>query len=138
MAIYYDVWKPPRGDEASRLVYIRKDLIPKIRFDDLKLSLELRCYHDANLGKLTMMEILYKVRGRKKRVACWSRLVRLMMKCWYSHTMQDFELERKVLGEKAHRRIKELEGQVSRGSGTYYCPRINTICFVAAIASLTE
>ena len=61
MAVYYDVWKPPRGDEASRLVYIRKELIPKIRFDDLKLSLEMRCYHDASLGKLSMMEILYKV-----------------------------------------------------------------------------
>lgn len=62
MAVYYDVWKPPRGDEASRLVYIKKDLIPKIKFEDLKLSLELRCYHDANMGKGTMMEILYKVR----------------------------------------------------------------------------
>lgn len=61
MAMYYDVWKPPRGDQQSRLLQLRKDIIPKIRFDDLRLSLELRCYQDRNLGKQAMMEVLYKV-----------------------------------------------------------------------------
>ncbi len=62
MAVYYDVWKPPRGDQQSRMIYMRKDIIPKISFDNLRLSLELRCFQDKNLGKQAMMEVLYKVR----------------------------------------------------------------------------
>ena len=62
MGMYYDVWKPPKGDSQSRLVYMRKEIIPKIRFDDLKLSLEIRCFGEAQMSKPAMMECLYKVR----------------------------------------------------------------------------
>jgi hypothetical protein len=72
MAIYYDVYKPPRGDGVARMVYLRKELIPKIRFDDLKLSLELRCAENARLSKPDMMDMLYKVRpSRSSQVTAW-------------------------------------------------------------------
>lgn len=76
MAIYYDVWKPPRGDQAARMVVLRKDIIPKISFDHLRLSLELRCFIDQNLGKQAMMEALYKVHSPSPMIISTPRFIR--------------------------------------------------------------
>jgi len=80
---YYAVWSaPPQSD--NRLVYYKDVLVPKIPYESLKLSLETRCKAVEQSTKFDMCDMVYR----------------------------DILLEKKVLGERAHRRIREMEEEV--------------------------
>ena len=80
---YYGHWKPPPGAE-SRLLYIKGDLMPLVKFEEVQLSLDVRGKPCDGMTKNEMVDILHK----------------------------DFVLEKKVLGERAHRKIRELEVEI--------------------------
>ena len=80
---YYGNWMPPPGAE-DRLKYIKGDLMPKVKFEEVQLSLDVRGKPCSGMTKNEMVDILHK----------------------------DFVLEKKVLGERAHRKIRELEIEI--------------------------
>ena len=80
---YYNMWEPPRN-AANRMHYLEKELLPKVSYDQVRFSLELR-------GKV--------VKEATKMELC-------------EELTEDIELETKLLGERAHKAIRELETQV--------------------------
>jgi alpha-tubulin suppressor-like RCC1 family protein len=81
---YFSVWEPP-PDPLKRIQFLEKIVFPKISYEDIKFSLFCRGKNIEAGSKLDIAEKLY----------------------------QDITLERKLLGEKAHKSIKALEVQVS-------------------------
>lgn len=81
---YFNVWGPP-PDPSKRFQHLEKIVFPKISYDDIKFSLFCRGEIINGGSKFDVAEMLY----------------------------QDIALERKLLGEKAHKSIKALEVQIS-------------------------
>jgi alpha-tubulin suppressor-like RCC1 family protein/Ca2+-binding EF-hand superfamily protein len=81
---YFNVWEPP-PNPATRMQYFEKELLIKVEYDQVKFCLKMRGKQMIDKTKLEMMEELY----------------------------QDILLEKKLLGERAHKAIRELETQVS-------------------------
>ena len=81
---YYNLWEPPPNAQ-TRMHYLEKELLPKVSFEDLKFSLEMR-------GKVI-------AEGTKYRLC--------------EELCGDVYLEKKLLGERAHKAIRELETQVA-------------------------
>jgi hypothetical protein len=86
VAKYFNVWRPP-PNPALRMVFLEKDILPVILFDDVKFSLQCRgkLRQNEELTKLQMVELLHA----------------------------DIILEKRVLGERAHKAIKEIESQIA-------------------------
>ena len=84
VAKYYNVWEAP-PNPAKRMVFLEKDILPKIQYDDLKFSLKCRGKLIEEMTKMDLVETLYT----------------------------DINLEKKLLGERAHKAIKEIESQVA-------------------------
>jgi len=80
---YYNLWEPP-PNPATRMLYLEKDLMPKIEFDAIKFSLEIR---GISIAEATKYEL-------------------------FKELDEDIKLEKKLLGERAHKAIRELETQV--------------------------
>jgi Ca2+-binding EF-hand superfamily protein len=83
VAKYFGQWQQPPAT-GNRLKYLEREVLTKIKFDTIKFSLECR-------GKIVNDSTLYDL----------------------VEEMHDaILLEKKLLGEKAHKAIKELEDQV--------------------------
>jgi len=80
---YFGHWRPPPGAQ-DRLTYIKGDLLPLVKYEEVQLSLSIRGKPADGMTKNEMIDILHK----------------------------DFVLEKKVLGERAHRKIRELELEI--------------------------
>lgn len=80
---YFNCWEPP-PNPATRMNFFEKDLLPKLQFDAVKFALEVRGKVIAEQTKVQMVKELH----------------------------EDILLEKKLLGEKAHKSIRELETQV--------------------------
>ncbi|KAJ8600173.1 hypothetical protein CTAYLR_001943 [Chrysophaeum taylorii] len=80
---YFDAWKPPPGD-VDRAKFYGDVLLPKLEYKDLKQSLEVRGKTPGDRTKRQLVDALH----------------------------QDFQLEKRVLGERAHRRIRKLEEEI--------------------------
>ncbi|CAM9176283.1 unnamed protein product [Pylaiella littoralis] len=76
---YYGMWKPP--PTHHRLDYIQHELLPKIKHPEVKYSLQCRGKHVEDMNKDELLQLLY----------------------------DDIVLEKKVLGERRHRQIRQLE-----------------------------
>lgn len=83
-AKYYNVWEPP-PNPAMRMIYLTKELLPKMQYDAVKFSLKVRGKDMGEKTKLELCEELY----------------------------EDILIEKKLLGEKAHKAIRELESQIA-------------------------
>lgn len=81
---YYNIWEPP-PNPATRMIYLMKELLPKVQYDWVKFSLKCRGKDLGEKTKLELCEELY----------------------------EDIVMEKKLLGERAHKAIRELETQVS-------------------------
>ena len=84
VAKYMDKWEPP-PNAATRMLYFEKDLLPKLEYDSVKFALFARGKKLESMTKIQLMEELY----------------------------EDILLEKKLLGERAHKSIRELETQVA-------------------------
>jgi alpha-tubulin suppressor-like RCC1 family protein len=84
VAKYYNVWDPP-PNPAERMIYLEKEILTKIEYDGIKFSLSVRGKQLGDMNKMQLVELLY----------------------------EDIILEKKLLGERAHRAIKEIETQIS-------------------------
>lgn len=82
---YYDVWEPPPNPNFKK-VFFEKELIPKIMYEDIQFSLKVRGKQMENGTKLELMEEIY----------------------------EDILLEKKLLGERAHKGLRELEQQIRK------------------------
>lgn len=82
-AKYYNCWEPP-PNPATRMIHLEKVLVPKMDYDDVKYSINVRGKEAENMTKIQLMEELYG----------------------------DVLLEKKLLGERAHKAIRELEVQL--------------------------
>mmetsp|Transcript_28555 Transcript_28555/g.36926 ORF Transcript_28555/g.36926 Transcript_28555/m.36926 type:complete len:1227 (+) Transcript_28555:37-3717(+) len=81
---YYNKWKaPPPG--VSRLVFCKDTLIPTLDYDELALSFTVRGKDSEKKNKVNLMTSLYT----------------------------DISLERRVLGLRSHRRIRETEEEIA-------------------------
>lgn len=83
VAKYFNVWMPP-PNPAQRMLFLEKDILPKIDYDATKFALECRGKKVAEATKLELVTQLH----------------------------EDIVLEKRLLGEKAHKAIKEIETQV--------------------------
>ena len=81
---YYNMWEPP-PNPATRMIYLMKEMLPKIQYDAVKFSLKVRGKEMGERTKLELCEELY----------------------------EDILIEKKLLGEKAHKAIRELETQIA-------------------------
>lgn len=84
VAKYYNVWEPP-PNPAERMIYLEKEILTKIEYDTVIFSLKCRGKVIGEMNKLQLVETLY----------------------------EDILLEKKLLGERAHRAIKEIETQIA-------------------------
>ena len=84
VAKYYNVWEPP-PNPAQRMIYLEKDILGKITYDGLKFSLFCRGKKITEMTKIQLVETLYS----------------------------DIILEKKLLGERAHKAIREIEIQIA-------------------------
>lgn len=84
VAKYYNVWDPP-PNPAERMIFLEKEILPRIEYDTIKFSLSCRGKELGDMNKMQLVENLY----------------------------EDIVLEKKLLGERAHRAIKEIETQIS-------------------------
>jgi alpha-tubulin suppressor-like RCC1 family protein len=84
VAKYYNVWEPP-PNPAERMIYLEKEILTKIEYDSVKFSLTCRGKTLGDMNKMQLVETLY----------------------------DDVILEKKLLGERAHRAIKEIETQIA-------------------------
>ena len=82
-AKYYNCWAPP-PNLATRMTYLEKDILPKIIYENVVFSLQVRGKEVKEGTKYQLVEELY----------------------------DSLILERKLLGARASRAIKELETQV--------------------------
>lgn len=80
---YYEAWKPPPGD-VDRVKYYEQTLLPAVEHSSLQRSLEVRGKTPGERTKKQLVDALYV----------------------------DIVLEKKVLGERAHRKIRELEQEI--------------------------
>ena len=80
---YYGKWKVPPPD-ADRMRYYCDELLPQVDYGFIKMSLEVRGKDPGEMTKLMLVDLLYR----------------------------DVLLEKRVLGERAHRRIHELEEEI--------------------------
>ncbi|KAK7233594.1 guanyl-nucleotide exchange factor, partial [Aureococcus anophagefferens] len=80
---YYGKWKVPPPD-VDRMKYYCDDLLPQVDYGFIKMSLEVRGKEPGEMTKLMLVDLLYR----------------------------DVKLEKRVLGERAHRRIHELEEEI--------------------------
>ena len=80
---YYDVWEiiPPKCDP---LTFIHSNILPKVSFDEIQLSLQIRGKMNSGLTKLQMMDILH----------------------------DDIEFEMKIYGELFQRKVREYEIEI--------------------------
>ncbi len=83
IAKYYNVWEPP-PNPGQRMLYMEKDILPKIEYDDVKFSIILRGKLIGDMNKWQLIEEFY----------------------------DDILLEKKLLGERAHKAIREIEMQI--------------------------
>jgi len=81
---YFNVFEPP-SNPSLKLQFLEKVLMPKLSYDDIKFALKCRGKSIEGGTKYEMMEKLY----------------------------EDILLEKKLLGERAHKAIRELETQVA-------------------------
>lgn len=81
---YYNCWDPP-PNPATRMLFLMKELLPKVQYDAVKFSLKCR---GKDLGEKTKLELCYEL-------------------------YEDIVMEKKLLGERAHKAIRELETQVA-------------------------
>jgi alpha-tubulin suppressor-like RCC1 family protein len=86
VAKYFNVWEPP-PNPAQRMLFLEKDILPRIQYDSAKFSLICRgkAIGEAEMTKLQLVENLYA----------------------------DIILEKKLLGERAHKAIREIELQIA-------------------------
>lgn len=84
VAKYYNVWEPP-PNPAHRMIYLEKDIMAKITYDGVRFSLACRGKKIGEMTKMQLVEALY----------------------------QDIVLEKRLLGERAHKAIREIEIQVA-------------------------
>lgn len=86
VAKYFNCWEPP-PNPAQRMIFLEKDILPKIQYDAAKFSLVCRgkAVGDAEKTKMQLVEALHG----------------------------DIMLEKKLLGERAHKAIREIELQVA-------------------------
>ncbi|CAM9760364.1 unnamed protein product, partial [Phaeothamnion confervicola] len=84
IAQYFCVWRAP--PTSLKLDYLRHELMPLITRDMVRFSLEVRGKHPKDMNKDDMARLLY----------------------------EDLLLERRVLGERRHQRIRQLEQEVTR------------------------
>ena len=80
---YYNQWDPP-PNPGQRIIYMEKELMPRIEFDVIKFTIELR---GKPVGEATKYQL-------------------------FCELFEDIALEKKLLGERAHKAIRELETQV--------------------------
>ena len=80
---YYGEWKAPPPD-VDRIKYYADELLPQVDYGHIKTSLEVRGKEPGEMTKLALVDFLYR----------------------------DIKLEKRVLGERAHRRIHELEQEI--------------------------
>lgn len=83
IAKYFNVWAPP-PNMATRMQYLDKDMMPKIMYEAVVFSLQVRGKEVKEGTKLQLVTELYEA----------------------------IQLEKKLLGARAARAIKELETQV--------------------------
>lgn len=83
VAKYFNVWEPP-PNPAERMLFLDKDILPKLEYDEIKHSLLCRGKKIEENTKMELIQLLY----------------------------DDILLEKKLLGEKAHKAIREIETQV--------------------------
>lgn len=82
---YFNVWEPP-PNAISRLQFLEKELLSKVTYDQIKFALEVRGKTMGDVTKMELVEELY----------------------------HDIILEKRLLGERAHKAIRELENQVAQ------------------------
>lgn len=80
---YYNVWEPPPNPQ-TRMIYLMKELLPKVQYDGVRFSLKCR---GKDLGDKTKLELCNEL-------------------------YEDIIMEKKLLGERAHKAIRELETQI--------------------------
>jgi alpha-tubulin suppressor-like RCC1 family protein/Ca2+-binding EF-hand superfamily protein len=81
---YFNVWEPP-PNANTRLQFLEKELLAKVTYDQIKFALEVRGKPFSDVTKIELVEELY----------------------------HDIILEKRLLGERAHKAIRELENQVA-------------------------
>eukprot|EP01041_Mallomonas_annulata_P005267 gene5267-10537_t len=84
LARYFNVWESPLGS-VPRLQYFEKDLLPKIKYDDIVHGMECRGKEILEATKIDLINAFY----------------------------DDIILEKKLLGERTHKAIREIESQVT-------------------------
>ena len=80
---YYNLWEPPRN-AANRMHFLERELLPRVNYDDIRFSLEFR---GKVIKEATKLELCEELAG-------------------------DIDLEKRLLGERAHKAIRESETQV--------------------------
>ena len=80
---YFGLWRPP-PPSAPRLAFYKDTLFPQLSYEDLSTACECRGKDVKDMNKVDLMHRL----------------------------CTDMDLERKVLGLRAHRRIRESEEEV--------------------------
>lgn len=81
---YFNCWEPP-PNPATRMHYLEKELLPKVSYEDIQFALRCRGKTMIDVTKMVLCEELHG----------------------------DILLEKKLLGERAHKSIRELEQQVA-------------------------
>eukprot|EP01039_Chlorochromonas_danica_P008552 gene8552-9425_t len=84
VAKYYNVWEPP-SNPAQRMIYLDREILPRLEYDSIKFALTCRGKIVAESTKMQLVEMLY----------------------------EDIQLEKRLLGERAHKAIKEIELQIA-------------------------
>lgn len=80
---YFGKWHPPPV-AAPRLAYYKEVLFPQLDYEQLRMACEVRGKETEGKNKVDLMRVLYI----------------------------DFQLERRVLGLRAHRKIRETEEEI--------------------------
>lgn len=84
VAKYYNCWEPP-PNPSQKMIYLEKEVLSKIQYDGLKFSLGCRGKIVGDLNKIELVEAMF----------------------------HDIILEKKLLGERAHKAIREIENQIA-------------------------
>jgi hypothetical protein len=82
---YYEVWEPPPNPNF-RKQFFEKELIPKVKYESIQFSLKVRGKVVEDGTKMELMMALY----------------------------EDILLEKRLLGERAHKGLRELEEQTAK------------------------
>eukprot|EP01038_Epipyxis_sp_PR26KG_P010397 gene10397-13965_t len=84
VAKYYNQWEPP-PNPATKMRYLQKDIMSKLGYEELKFSLKVRGKIAGDMTKMQLVDDLYA----------------------------DITLEKRLLGERTHKAIREIEMQVA-------------------------